>query len=87
MIKVKGPEAEGQDDGKVYRIYCLEDTSYQKDTKMYFTGTEWGGPGYFNHRYEAFEFETLKEAEEAIVILDSALEVPVTHYIEEIINE
>lgn len=67
-------------------LYTLDDDGPFKNTKMYFTGTKWG-PGYFNHRYEAFEFETLKEAEEAIVILDSALEVPVTHYIEEIVNE
>lgn len=76
-------EALEQDEGKVYRIYCLEDTSYQKDTKMYFTGTEWGGPGYFNHANGAYPFLSLEKAEEAREWLDESLVVPLVHYIEE----
>lgn len=55
--------------------------------KMYFTGTEWGGPGYFNQLSGAYRFDNKAEAEEARDWLDDALVVPQEHFIEEVTNE
>lgn len=55
--------------------------------KMYFTGTEWGGPGYFNQLSGAYRFETKVEAEEARDWLNDALVVPQQHFIDEVANE
>ncbi len=55
--------------------------------KMYFTGTEWGGPGYFNQLSGAYRFDNKAEAEEARDWLDDALVVPEEHFIEEVSNE
>lgn len=52
--------------------------------KMYFTGTKWGGPGYFNQLNGAYRFDNKAEAEEARDWLDDAL---VVHFIEEVTNE
>ncbi|QGU87058.1 hypothetical protein [Erwinia sorbitola] len=55
--------------------------------RMYFTGTEWGGPGYFNRIGGAYLFDTMAEAEDVRSWLDEALVLPQEHFIEEVINE
>lgn len=55
--------------------------------KMYFTGTEWGGPGYFNQLSGAYRFDNRVETEEVRDWLDEALVVPQEHFIEEVTNE
>lgn len=60
---------------------------YNKDGehgRMYFTGTEWGGPGYFNQIGSAYRFDTKAEAEDARSWLDDALVVAEEHFIEEV---
>ncbi|NIY47309.1 hypothetical protein [Cedecea colo] len=52
--------------------------------KMYFTGTHWGGPGYFNQLWGAYRFDTQQEADDARLWLDEELVVPQEHLIEQI---
>lgn len=60
-------------------IYTIDD-----GIKMYFTGTHWGGPGYFNQLWDAYRFDTQQEADDARLWLDDALVVPLSHVIEQI---
>lgn len=73
-----------EDSKKEFVIYS-NDAELRK--KMYFTGTEWGGPGYFNQLSGAYRFDNKAEAEEARDWLDDALVVPQEHFIQEVTNE
>lgn len=65
---------------KEYAIYN-NDGEYGR---MYFTGTEWGGPGYSNQLGGAYRFDNKAKAEEARDWLDDSLVVPQKHFIEEV---
>lgn len=68
-----------RDEGKVWRVYSLDG-----DRKMYFTGTQWGAPGYFNQESGAHPFLVRSDAEIVKEWLDNNLVVPREHHIEEV---
>lgn len=68
---------------KEFVIYSNDD----EHGKMFFTGTEWDGPGYLNQLSGAYRFDTEAEAEKAREWLDDALVVPQKHFVEGVASE
>lgn len=72
-----------EDIKKEFVIYSNDD----EHGKMYFTGMEWGDPGFFNQLSSAYRFDKEDEAEEVRAWLDDSLVVPEKHFIEGVTNE